>query len=205
MWRRSSTGSAWVTSSPSRKMRPARRLDEPVDHLQRRRLAAPRRADEHADLARRGCRATARAPRPAVRDTACRPRRGGSSASAASASDPRRSYRGVTARAVIGLRARRGHRPEVALLAVGRRPHRRDPRRLIEHIELTVLAVGSGCSSRSRSRSLSVRYRRVVRADARDHRRALHDPVARAVRAAGAAHRAVVARPRSSRSPRTRC
>jgi hypothetical protein len=32
---------------------PGRRLDEPVDHLQRRRLAAPRRSDEHADLARR--------------------------------------------------------------------------------------------------------------------------------------------------------
>ena len=35
-----------------------RRLDQPVDHLQRRRLAATRRADEHADLAVAGCRAT---------------------------------------------------------------------------------------------------------------------------------------------------
>ncbi len=51
MRRRSSTGLIFVTSSPSRKMRPPRRLDEPVDHPQRRGLAAPRRADEHADLA----------------------------------------------------------------------------------------------------------------------------------------------------------
>ena len=67
MRRRSSTGSAWVTSSPSRKMRPARRLDQPVDHLQRRRLAAARRPDEHADLAVGDVERSARAPRPAVR------------------------------------------------------------------------------------------------------------------------------------------
>ena len=53
MPRRSSTGSASVTSLPSRKIRPRRRLDQPVDHLQRRRLAAAGRTDQADHLAAR--------------------------------------------------------------------------------------------------------------------------------------------------------
>ena len=66
--------------------------------------------------------------------------------------------------------------------------------RLTEHVELTVATRwASGCSSRSPLAVLSVRHRRALRADARRHRRALHDPGARVLRAAGAAHRAVLA------------
>ena len=51
MPRRSLTGSLPVTSWPSISMRAGGRLDQPVDHLQRRRLAAPRRPDQDDQLA----------------------------------------------------------------------------------------------------------------------------------------------------------
>ena len=74
MPRRSLTGSEPVTSAPSISIVPRGRLDQPVDHLQRRGLAAAGRADEDDELARARCRGRAPGRPPSRRRRSCRPR-----------------------------------------------------------------------------------------------------------------------------------
>ena len=202
MPRRSLTGSWPVTSSAVDLDRAGGRLDQPVDHLQRRRLAAAGRADQ-APPARRAStsRSSSCDRHRAVRRRSCRRPTAGSSRRRARA-------RGGSVHAVTLLVGRWRRRPTAELLQPARqrvvllRSTSQD--RQDEIVDATVQHLadhGRRGAARPRDR-LPARPARAPPAaagvdDPRRQHRHLHDPVAGAAAAAGAVHRAV-ARPRWS-------
>ena len=210
MRRRSSTGSAWVTSLPSRKMRPDVGSMSRLTILSVVVLPQPDGPTSTQISPSRDVERELAAPRPEPFGYCLLTRRDGSSASdVIRGRDRRDAYSRYAPRTSIG--------PLVVLAEdIGSRSgstgrgSRTTPTRSASGSSSTSSSRCSRCcfglADRAAARVAELRYRRLVRPGARDHRGAVHDPVARAVRAAACRSPGSVAHDRADPARRcTRC